>query len=498
MNTIFNYIFILISTFYVYHKLLHTPPFTKKQIVYSAAACIIASLVTYIFSLTYPFLCLPVLFILFVIGMTINSSAHFSLIFSCTIISFGISYIAFEIACFFSTLIIIFTSSYHKNLPFIFHLLNGFLQFLLVHIPFRFKRLKKGMPFLNSTAMNYIGLFLCIPVFFGIFIFQILDSKISFINNIAFFIVFFSILFCGLLLLFWWRSRLTRSYLDRLQRTELESLRNQVDEKEQEIARLIDNNDALARIIHKDNKLIPAMELAVRDFLTDYKTLDSIQIEKKGQALLSSLSEMAQNRTGILHDYQSSDRETSSTGCCSIDAILSLMKNRALTAHIDFSVSLHADMSAFDSLGVSEEDLTHLLADLLDNALIAMREQPSGHLLVYFGYMKDAFVLEVSDSGTAFAPEVFQSFGLEKHSMHEDTGGSGIGLMDIWAIKKKYRCSLHIIEYPAFPATSSIPNYTKKLSFLFDHKNRYAIRTYRRKELQRTLLRNDLIVLSDS
>lgn len=493
LDAIIKNSFLLLCNIYVYQRILNcriTSTIYKARVIpYIFITAILAHLV----NSSWIAILLLILFSVLFLSVALHTKLQYS--FTTNLLSFAICYVAFAVASFIicSLTVLLFHQSVDSIYTFLL-ILIGILQYLIVHIPFQFKRTRKGMPFL--VYLDYINAGALFSFF--ILICTTFLAEINVLSSPLIFCILLSILFAGLLLLFWWRSRLTRSYLDRLQRTELESLRNQVEEKEREIAGLIANNDALARIIHKDNKLIPAMELAVRDFLTEYKTLDSIQIEKKGQALLSSLSEMAQNRTGILHDYQSSGRETSSTGCCSIDAILSLMKNRALTAHIDFSVSLHADMSAFDSLGVSEEDLTHLLADLLDNALIAMREQPSGHLLVYFGYMKDAFVLEVSDSGAAFAPEVFQSFGLEKHSMHEDTGGSGIGLMDIWAIKKKYRCSLHIIEYPAFPATSSIPNYTKKLSFLFDHKNRYAIRTYRRKELQRTLLRNDLIVLSDS
>ena len=477
--------------------MLNTTKQSKKYLASCLCVSVIISLLDNVVITSFPLLRLPTLMIAFILFIAFSTRTHPSLLFNTTIISFSISYVFLIISGFFSSLLIISVTPYKESFPFLFFILNGILQYALVHIPFQLRRLKKGMPFLASNNTNYIGPVLCIPIFISIIIFQTLTFQDHYIYNIIFISLYLSIFFAGLLLLLWWRSRLTRSYLDRLQQSELESLRNQLAEYELENNKLMENNNSLARIIHKDNKLIPAMELAVEEFLSGYKTLDSTALENQGQTLLATLSEISKDRIGIIHDYQAADARNTSTGCCSVDAIISLMKKRAAENHIDFDISIHADLSTPDSLGISEADLTHLLADLLENALIAMREQSSGHLLVYFGYMKDALVLEVSDSGAAFAPEVFQDFGMEPHTTHSDTGGSGIGLMDIWAIKKKCRASLHVIEYSATQNPTQT-TYTKKLSFLFDNKNRYAIRTYRRKDLQRILMRNDLIVLSDS
>ena len=45
--------------------------------------------------------------------------------------------------------------------------------------------------------------------------------------------------------------------------------------------------------------------------------------------------------------------------------------------------------------------------------------------------------VEISDNGQPFLPEIFQDFGLKAHTTHAGNGGSGIGLMDIWKLKKK-------------------------------------------------------------
>lgn len=83
----------------------------------------------------------------------------------------------------------------------------------------------------------------------------------------------------------------------------------------------------------------------------------------------------------------------------------------------------------------------------------------------------------------------FQDFGLKAHTTHAGNGGSGIGLMDIWKLKKKYRASLVITEYA--PGTYS---YTKQISLIFDAKKHYIIQTYRRRELGQIRFRDDLYI----
>ena len=65
----------------------------------------------------------------------------------------------------------------------------------------------------------------------------------------------------------WWRFRITRDYREKLRQAELKALQNELIEKDNRIRELEENNDSLAKIIHKDNKLIPAMELAVCEYL---------------------------------------------------------------------------------------------------------------------------------------------------------------------------------------------------------------------------------------
>lgn len=279
-------------------------------------------------------------------------------------------------------------------------------------------------------------------------------------------------------------------YLSKLKKLELESLRQELAEKEAFIRKLQESNDNLARIIHKDNKLIPSMESAVHRFLRDSYVLDPDKLRASGAALAAELEQLAQTRQGILTSYEDIKDGIPHTGHAAVDAILSHMRDRARSLHITYNVTLSADFA--DAIGqiISEADLTHLLADLIENAIIATKDSNSRSILVHLGTLYGAPVVEVSDSGKPFDPAVYQDFGLQKHSTHLDAGGSGIGLMDIWELKKKYAASLHIHEYA--PDTAS---YTKKISIVFDKRKHYLIRTYRPQELLLYRTRTDMYIL---
>lgn len=111
-----------------------------------------------------------------------------------------------------------------------------------------------------------------------------------------------------------------RDYREKLRQAELKDLQNELIEKDNRIRKLEENNDALAKIIHKDNKMIPAMELAVCEYLETEATDDDTR--KKGEQLASGLKTMAQDRKGTLNSYRHDEHALPVTGVCVLDALL--------------------------------------------------------------------------------------------------------------------------------------------------------------------------------
>ncbi len=80
-------------------------------------------------------------------------------------------------------------------------------------------------------------------------------------------------------------------------------------------------------------------------------------------------------------------------------------------------------------------------------------------------------------------------FGISEATTHANEGGSGIGLMDIWTFKKKEHASLVIEEL-----SNSI--YSKRISLLFDNKDKYLIVSSRFQQISSIQSRSDLLVIN--
>ena len=393
---IISHFFILMCCFYCYCKILNLNDlFFRLRILFTFSALALACALCFIHFIIYP---IAMFFILltFYIFITLFTKTNWHTSLNAAIISIAMSLVSFTISSFiFSTLVFFMYSYINVNNLVIIKLLNGFLQYFIIHIPFQFRRLKKGMPFLYELQLNNIGT--CISLLILICYITASISNTTENNYLPFIIPLFLIFPCALLLISWWRAIITRNYRRKLQQFEMQKLKNELVQKEQEISRLLENNKALAQIIHRDNKLIPAMELAVNTFLQNQNTLSPQQLKEQGLALAAHLQTMSQERKFNLTEYQT--------------------------------------------------------------------------------------------NGQPFLPEIFQDFGLKAHTTHAGNGGSGIGLMGIWKLKKKYRASLVITEYA--PGTYS---YTKQISLIFNAKKHYIIQTYRRRELGQIRFRDDLYI----
>lgn len=487
MESCIQIFFIFLSCFYLYHKLLNIDrhPFRIELLCYiyfGVCSCLLWIISKNIYYIFY----YPALIILFSVFIKMYTQTNYKTTLITTIIALGISLCSFTFSSVVIALFLLCTKlTPENNFWILIKLIIGIMQYLLVHVPFQLKRLKKGMPFLYELNFNNMGCQLSICII-------VCAMIISTPFTIHTYIIMFCLLLffpCTLLLISWWHAIITRNYRKTLQQFEMQKLKTELVQKEQEIARLLDNNHALAQIIHKDNKLVPAMELAVNTFLQNLHDLSPQQLKEQGLALATHLQQMTKERRFILTQYQTDGQPLSATGICAVDAVLQLMQQRALQEHIDYSLCIAKDIKNVAMHSVSEEDFSHLLADLIENAFIAMSDMPDKKILIGIGKMGNHLSVEISDNGQPFLPEIFQDFGLTPHTTHAKNGGSGIGLMDIWKLKKKYGASLVITEY--VPASFT---YIKQISLIFDANNHYIIQTYRKREIMQIRFRSDLYI----
>ena len=409
-----------------------------------------------------------------------------------SIISYALYYLSYSIS---SLICALFGSLlYYLNFPFthsIASVSTCLFTLCFTHLILHTRRIKYGFSLINSN--RFLEIFTLISLFFIVVktIYFYHSNTMLFQSGISKTLPLASILFLLAFLLYaWWRRQITKSYIEKLRKLEIQSLYDELEEKTRLLQKLTADNEALAHIIHRDNKIIPAMEDMVTNYLAGNDFTDIGQMKAYGNELAQRLPEMTKDRKGILDNYEMASGKLKLTGRVSIDAVLAYMQKKAIANHVTLECKHTPENVDYLLTKISEEDLTHLLSDLLENALIAMKEHESGRLVVTFGKLQKEAYISVADTGTAFDLTTLHAFGIAPHTTHEDSGGSGIGLMDIWKIKKKYRATIQIQEYE-----KGKENFTKRILFSFNAKNHYVIQSYRHTEISNTQTRGDLYII---
>lgn len=234
------------------------------------------------------------------------------------------------------------------------------------------------------------------------------------------------------------------TYVRKANENNAKRLEDELREKEGSISRLTDENMRLSKIIHRDNKMIPAMELAVEEILSCASPEEQ---RERSEQLLVRLRALSEERDGIVREIAQNSRDLPKTGLSATDGSLELLAAKADECGVTFDVSVLADKSSFTHNGLTELDLNTLLLDLGENAIHSASEAGGGHVLVLFGMEDGGFALNVYDSGAPFDKRVTEKLGRERVTTRGELGGSGIGLMTASQLADKYGASFIIDEH---------------------------------------------------
>ena len=150
-----KYFAIVLYGVYSYIQLLNLPQKKKlafPTLLFTVCLSLLAALSETVFPHT-TILVLILVSVLFFSFMAPATSPEICI--TAMIISYGISYIAFSISIVAALFILISEMSKPDYSHFLSQILTAVIQILIVHIPFRFKRLKKGMPFLTNRLSRF-------------------------------------------------------------------------------------------------------------------------------------------------------------------------------------------------------------------------------------------------------------------------------------------------------------------------------------------------------
>lgn len=396
---------------------------------------------------------------------------------SLTTVAFGFSYAAF----FISTMLVIFVGVEYCNVALgdytksdiffesaLVHVVTVLIMQLLylgmIYLLLRSKRLRGGLEHIFELGMSDVGIYMSVMILLSTTLFGLLYRL--HINGTVSTVIWFVLVACIISLGFWVKREIKTAYIHDTITAENTLLEKSLKEKDKLLAELREDNDRLAGIIHKDNKMIPAMVLSVRRFASDMCEESVSQSKAKALEIAEQLENVYGQRRAALSSYEAHSSPLPPTGVVSVDAVLFYMAQKASESGIEFTVDISADVPEMLSVTIDRHEFNTILLDLVENALIAAQNSEEKAVSVGIGSEGNSRFLRVSDSGGAFDKTVLKHMGLKKITTRSDKGGSGTGLMNLFAVLRKYGASFSIEECP--PDS----RFTKSLTVAFDGQGR--------------------------
>lgn len=473
---------IIYSCIYFFIKLLNIKP-NHKQKFYVLYILIISTILTTVsehFSAIYSNILLVPLLLL-----------HFLLLFKhtflqsfiATIIAYSFSYLCFLISSICICIPFVILNISYRSMEI--QIMIFILQLIIIRMPFCFKRTKKLVLLLTKyqyyipcTIVGIIILIVSCLINLGKEILRQPDSYIT--------ILIFSLLVCGIYLTMYIRTSITKTYLDQLTKRNNIDLNNQLEQITRKYDELYADKERLSAIVHSDKKLVNALKNAVMNYLENGNNDN-----ERGKELLEEIERYSKEREGNIQETEKFLNPLPSCNIVVIDNLLAYMYQKAQQNNIELSLMINCDVVAASKDLINLEDFSTLLADLIDNAIIATIHNKGKLILVSFSIVKKHFTIQISDSGIPFTTEVLYTMGKERITTHADDNGNGIGLMQTFETLHKTNASLFIEEYNNPQAI-----YTKSLSVVFNKKNQTVLYTTRdQMEIAQLYQKSNLIIM---
>lgn len=357
------------------------------------------------------------------------------------------------------------------------------LMILLTLLIFKIKKIKKRIvPITNDDVYEKL-LFISVLSIFGMTLTFTTDREATFLE-----IGFIFISFCCLSIILGWRKMTANSYRKNILDRNVEVLEYSAREYNAERERLAEQNSELAKIIHRDNKLLPAMELSVRSLLERYPD------DKQAKELLQGLNKLFAERANAVESFRSEATILQTSGDVTIDSVLGFLNAKAADYKVEFTAEAEEGAVEFFREQFKElTDFNAILCDLGENALIAAKHVENGKVKAVLDYAGGIATLKLYDNGALFDEKVIAEMGRTEITTHKNDGGSGIGLVTAFKILKKYSASICIDEVLAEDACKA-DGYAKCIVIRADGNGLRVIKTGRDSVKKIAASRSDLTV----
>ena len=356
------------------------------------------------------------------------------------------------------------------------------LMFILSYFLLKIKRLRKGIQFFQNE--KYLGLGLIISgIIFAILGF-VYTYDYTLFPHAYLVIIMIGLFISGFGLYLWIRRSITAHYRERLQLKSEEHYQELLKEKELENEKLSQSNEFLAKVVHRDNHLMSALNNSINAYFdSNGKQLND--------DLLREIQTLAKERGELIEKEQRDFKLLPTTGNLLIDGAVNDLYIKASAHGIDFNLTVSETVDAIIGKYIPQIDLQTLLCDHIKDAIIAVdaAENDKGKILVDFSVKNENYQITVFDSGVDFEIDTLAKLGKERVTTHADNGGSGIGFMTTFETLCKAYASLMITEF-----AHKTP-FSKSVSIIFDGENSFIIQSYRSDILKTAINRDDVVII---
>lgn len=486
VTSLIKYFTVCLCSIYIYTKIINYKKITLLKVFSFTLFSIFISYFITIVKVYFPNLRIIIMIILSGIFMSLISKKKIDLAITTIFISFGISYSFFTFAVIILAIIeeIIFKGVH--NILFI--IATSIFQFILSISLFKIRRFKNGFSFMNSAKTNTIVLIISS----AIIILAPLIGAVDYIANPIAGILIITIFVCTTGIIYWWRINLTKQYTNMLIEQELECLKKLILERDKKIEKLTHTNEFLSSVVHKDNHIIPAMQISVQNLLQSLLNSDAdTSYVQETQDLLKQLNRLSAERDVSMVKEQIANKVLPTTKVALIDGVFCHMLTKAIKEKIELDLAVTGSIRYMIDNIISQTSLETLIADHIKDAIIAIKAGTNTHrrIFVHLGIFDGCYEFSVKDSGIPFEVDTLLQLGEKRVTTHSDTGGSGIGFMTTFKTMKETGASLIIAE-----STQISYPYTKTVKLRFDQKNEYIIQSFRYKEIKSKCKRSDIII----
>lgn len=480
MQAIIKYFFIFSGTTFMVKKLLNISPRPVLRIVEVLCSFILAAISVSTSRIQIGTILITAIFLS--VEISIFYHQHLSVSLVAGIISIGLAYLAYALASVAVApvfILLLYLRLSENTIAILGNVSCGLIQLVLVRLPFKFSRLKNGMPYLQQNKTGWFGSALSLFMLLAISI-LILNPQQSRLVALYDVIVAES----GFILILWWRQNILDRYNERIHRKQLEDARNEAEQMAAERESLKRDNQDLAKLIHTDSKMVSAVGASAAELLQEAEFRDNFK-KQRANDLISFVETYSRERSAVLFNYNNHAKQLPQTGLAGVDAMIAQMQRAAFLEGIDFDFNFAGTIKAFVPAVVNEVDLAKLIGDLAQNAVIATRGRKTKQIFVFFS-ATELFNIDILDSGDLFPAEVITKLGCEQITTHANSGGSGYGMVTVFEICRKHGASFVLEETPE-------KVFSKKVTICFDGLMQLRIHTSREEVLATKNIRQDVI-----